>query len=567
MFVFFSSRCLTTILLVLISSICVDYLNGHTVEICAEVAGTVVNFYAGTYHNDPADGSLFGAVLLSNGPQGNGRKEFTSVVVDNNETPNGVDLTNFDCARCSNYGSSGIQWWQYVQVSGLSNGVYDVTTSTDGSNVEDPYCTTFPSVTIANLQTAPPTPSPSPAPTQPPTRTPSRSPSYSPSRTPSDSPTRVPSRTPSYSPTRSPSDSPTRTPSRTPSYSPTRTPSDSPSDAPSRTPSDAPSRVPSRVPSRTPSRVPSFSPTRVPTQAPSITPTLAPSTVPSRVPTLAPSITPTLAPSTVPSRTPSRMPTEAPSIAPTEAPSIAPTTVPSDSPSRVPSIAPSDAPSRVPSDTPSRVPTNVPTSAPSLAPTDSPTFNSLFCTTRQTFYNFPSWNYNLQNDMTSMSINENNNNDNNDIWIKFYDYNKANNQWMLKISTRFNIFPKYSDIYDDNGKIGEFMTKINLDLSYYQYYDAAPNLKNPIFAISDDHFYIALKIKGMLFLDELSDFLVCKSTQKCSKYNVQVFLFACTRVLKKSNLNVLKCSFKCRPVSTFSFSWCILLFCLFFLFG
>ena len=39
-------------------------LNAHVAEICAEVPGTVVNFYGGAYHNDPQDGSTYGALMV-----------------------------------------------------------------------------------------------------------------------------------------------------------------------------------------------------------------------------------------------------------------------------------------------------------------------------------------------------------------------------------------------------------------------------------------------------------------------------------------------------------------------
>ena len=292
-------------------------------------------------------------------------------------------------------------------------------------------------------------------------------------------PTRSPT-PPSLYPTSSPSQPPTSAPSQSPTDSPSRSPSLNPSQPPTNSPSQSPSSAPSISPTQTPS----FSPTNFPSDAPSIVPTNFPTALPSYSPTNAPSVVPTL----TPTNTPSAVPTSDPSSSPTLAPSIVPTLIPTNTPTVVPTTTPTSDPS------------SVPTSTPSLAPTNSPTFPEPYCNDYDTYY--VEWDYLLQDDATSLSI-LNNDNDPDDIensnvlWIKFYDYNKANNNnWLIEIESQFSgLFPIYSDIYDGNGHIGEFFVIFNLDLSNYPAFDTSSS-KNPIFVITDEYYYVAIKIQG-----------------------------------------------------------------------
>jgi hypothetical protein len=135
--------CLSS-LLVLFDSI--GSVNSHTYKICAGVKDQTVTFYAGHWDAHSYSTSTVGGVILSNGPSGNGRYDFTGTIqVDANEYPLNTDLDGFECTVCGT--TRSITYFSEVTISDLEcGGMYDVTTTTD-SATEWPACT-FPSITI-----------------------------------------------------------------------------------------------------------------------------------------------------------------------------------------------------------------------------------------------------------------------------------------------------------------------------------------------------------------------------------------------------------------------------------
>ena len=197
------------VFVIFVAALMTNLTQSHTIEYCHFVNDTTVTFYGGTYHSYTTTPS--GGIVLSGGPSGNGIYSFTETLTNTDDSPTGVDLSQFSCVTCSS--SFGISYWQKVVITfvstSISVGTYDVTTTT--SNIEAANCD-FGTVTLDF--TPVPTPSPTPAPTPVPTL-----------------PTRTPSAVPTTSPTLSPSVAPSEYPSAFPTAAPTL-PSTSPSAAP-----------------------------------------------------------------------------------------------------------------------------------------------------------------------------------------------------------------------------------------------------------------------------------------------------------------------------------------------
>jgi peptidoglycan/xylan/chitin deacetylase (PgdA/CDA1 family) len=119
---------------------------------------------------------------------------------------------------------------------------------------------------LAEANTATPTPSVSPTPSLSPTPAPTATPTATPAPTASPTPTPVPTIVPTASPTPTPAVTPSPTPSATP------TPTASPTPVPTASPTPVPTASPTPVPTASPTPVPTASPTPKPSVTPSPTP-------------------------------------------------------------------------------------------------------------------------------------------------------------------------------------------------------------------------------------------------------------------------------------------------------
>ena len=315
---------------------------------------------------------------------------------------------------------------------------------------------------------------------------------------------------------------PTNAPTTIPTAIPTLDPSIEPTNMP-REPTNYPTFSPTEIPSVTPSYVPSFSPSGYPSNYPTISPTeipptdfpvvgSSPSAQPSKVPSDNPSVVPSGTPSNMPVLTPTNVPTSIPTNIPTNTPILGknPTTMPTIQPTINPLFGtPSTYPTNVPTE-PSVAPSFDPSKNPTPAPTNYPTIDEDFCNSYSIYYNSGEWNYDLQDDLGSLSVYENS--DDKELWIKFYDFDIATNEWLMEIESGYSVVSRYADLTDDNGDMNDFVVEINGDWSRNSIYDTSGS-KEPVFVITDNNYYVAMKIdnNGSVFLS-------------CPLYNDSYFL-------------------------------------------
>lgn len=323
----------------------------------------------------------------------------------------------------------------------------------------------------------------------------------------------------------SPSMPPPATPSEPPSSYPTASPT-TPTTMPSAHPSNTPSIFPTNSPSQPPTGAPTYMPSDTPTNAPSVIPSTSPSNSPSISPTNTPSIPPTSAPTGMPTHNPTVAPSTVPSITPSMSPSVFPSAVPSGVPSMMPSAAPSGSPTLNPTD-----PTFSPTKMPTNLPTDYPTFAPKYCSDYKT--NWKEWNF-VNKEETSIYLpNED------EIWVDVVDSELNDNStgWVVEIETVYSMNPKYLD--EIGGKTRWFEVNVNGDFSTDGINWGIDNV-NPVFVITDQNSFIALKIDGM-FVCTIFSRLFHKTHARLQIWDVwrAVDLFFCCTVKSQVGFGVL----------------------------